>query len=83
MDIESAKEDLQEITEKLDTIIRLLAISAAGQKTLREKVSILYSSGFRPKEIADLLSKTPNHIRVVLHELKKRKKQNVEELNNV
>jgi len=63
------------INSKLDSIIKLLALSAVQGKNLKEQVSLLASLGFQPKQIADMLGKTPNHISVVLHDLRKGQKQ--------
>ena len=59
-----------DISAKLDTIVKLLALIAVEDKTLKRQVSLLHSFGFQPKQIADFLGKTPNHIRVVLHSLR-------------
>jgi DNA-binding CsgD family transcriptional regulator len=68
------EKQFEAIRSRLDAIIRLQAATATQGKTLKEQVSLLSSSGFQPKEIADLLGKTPNHISVILHELRKGKK---------
>lgn len=67
-------EQFEAIRSRLDAIIRLQALNATQGKTLREQVSVLSSCGFQPKEIADILGKTPNHVSVILHELRKSKK---------
>jgi len=61
------------LSEKMDTIIKLLALNAVEGKQLKDQVWLLSSFGFQPKQIADMLNKTPNHIRVLLHELRKEK----------
>ncbi|MDG6913711.1 MAG: sigma-70 family RNA polymerase sigma factor [Nitrososphaerota archaeon] len=63
------------INAKLDSIMKLLALNAVQGKQLREQVGLLSSVGFQPKQIADMLGKTPNHISVILHDI--RKKQQV------
>ena len=60
-----------EISSKLDTITKLLAMSAVEGKQLKQQISLLHSLGLQPKQIADVLGKTPNHVRVALHELRK------------
>ena len=62
------------ILSKLDSIIKLQAIAAVREKGLREQVAMLASLGFQPKQIADILGKTPNHISVILSELRKAEK---------
>ncbi|GEM_PF-6496696 len=60
--------------KKLDTIIRLLAIGVARDKSLKEQVALLGSAGLTPTEIAEVLNKTPNLIRVTQHGLRHGKK---------
>lgn len=69
----------KELSEKMDIIIRLLALNTVGGKQLRQQVLMLSSLGFQPKQIADVLGKTPNHIRVILHEIRKREAESVPE----
>lgn len=63
------------IVSKLDDIIKLQAIATVQGKTLREQVVTLSSLNFQPKQIADILGKTPNHISVILSELRKAEKK--------
>jgi hypothetical protein len=72
----------KEILEKLDLIIRLLSLDVVKDAELRAQVKRLSELGFKPREIAGFLGKTPNHIRVILSELRK-KKQEVKTLGNV
>jgi hypothetical protein len=65
----------EEISEKLDTIIKLLAVQIVGNKKGREAISLLAEFGFQPKDIAALIGTTPNTVRVALSEMKKRKKE--------
>jgi len=64
-------EQFAAITTRLDAITRLLAMSTIEGKQLKQQVSLLSSIGMQPREIADVLGKTSNHIRVLLHELRK------------
>lgn len=59
------------LSEKMDIIINLLVLDAVEGKQLKDQVLKLSSVGFQPKQIAEALGKTPNHIRVLLHELRK------------
>jgi hypothetical protein len=63
------------IVSKLDALIKLQAIAAVQGKPLKEQVAALASLNFQPKQIADILGKTPNHISVILFELRKVEKQ--------
>ncbi|PIN84899.1 MAG: hypothetical protein COV47_05045 [Candidatus Diapherotrites archaeon CG11_big_fil_rev_8_21_14_0_20_37_9] len=62
------------IIARLDIAIKLLAVNAVGNKPLKEQVALLDSVGLAPKEIADILDKSPNLISVTLHGIRKIKK---------
>ena len=65
------KKQFKEIIKRLDLIAKLISLSLVkGEKTLTEKVKVLDASGFKPKEIATLLDKKPNHIHQILHKLR-------------
>ena len=67
------QEQFEDIVKKLDLIAKLISLSLVkDEKTLTDKVKILNASGFKPKEIATLLDKKPNHIRQILHQLRKK-----------
>ena len=61
----------RQLSDKMDIIIKLLALNAVEGKELKNQVVILSSFGFQPKQIADMLGKTPNHISVILHGLRR------------
>lgn len=65
------KNDLEPIIERLDSVVKLLAISVTQDKSFREQVRMMDSVGFKPSEIANILSKTSNHIRVTLHDMRR------------
>jgi len=70
----------KEICQKLDTIIKLLAVQSLGQKKGKEAISTLDGFGFQPKDIANLIGTTPNTVRVVLSGMRKNKvKKNAKE----
>lgn len=64
----------EEILEKLDTLIKVAAIGAIQGKTLKEQVAIMSMANLGPKEISEILRKSPNHISVILNTLKKERK---------
>jgi ParB-like chromosome segregation protein Spo0J len=73
------KEHFDEIIKRLDLIVRLLALNLVkDENNLPSKVEVLDAFGFQPKEIAGLLKKNPNHIRQVLHRLRKKKQESPE-----
>jgi len=63
----------QEISKKLDLLIKLNAVTAVKEHNLTEQVSMLSKVGLQPKDIAEILNKKQNHIRVILTTLKKGK----------
>jgi len=75
------EQQFKQLSNKMDTIIKLVALSAVEGKELKKQVSILSSIGFQPKQIADMLGKTPNHISVLLHKLHKEESQQKEEVS--
>lgn len=75
------EQQFRELSNKMDTIIKLLALNAVRGKQLKDQVSLLSSFGFQPRQIAEMLGKTPNHIRVILHGLRKKGQQQVEEVS--
>ena len=64
----------KEIEQKLDILIKLTAINAVGNQPLREQIRRLDLIGLAPKDIAAILGKSSNHIRVELTYLRKHKK---------
>ena len=67
---------LEEISEKLDKVLKLLAIDAVkGYEKEQQKIEILDSIGFKPSEIAKMLNKSPENVSVVLRSIRKKKDQ--------
>ena len=64
-----------EVAEKLDTLIRLVAIGLCQDKGQKEQIAFLSSAGIQPKEIAEILNTTSNTVSVTLSGLKKKKKK--------
>ena len=64
---------VQVLTEKLDTIIKLMVLGMTEGKNQSEQVMLLSTAGFKPKEIAKTLGTTANTVRVALSNLKKEK----------
>jgi DNA-directed RNA polymerase specialized sigma24 family protein len=63
---------VNEITERLDKLIRIVALSSTRGLTLTEKIYLLHQASFAPKEIADILGTTSNVVNVRLSEMRKR-----------
>lgn len=66
------EKQLEEINDKLDKIVRLLAQGLLkDMKFQKEKILMLYSIGYRPLEIAQLLGTSSNTVNVTLSEARK------------
>jgi transposase-like protein len=57
--------------EKMDVIIKLIALNFLRDKNLKEKVKALSGLGLRPIEIARVIDKSQNYVNVTLHEIRK------------
>lgn len=67
---------LNDISGKLDKILKLLAINAVkGCSTEQEKIELLDSLGFRPVEIAKFLNKSPENVSAQLNIIRKKKQK--------
>lgn len=64
---------LKEITERLDKLIRLVALSNTSGRTTTERIVVLSKCGFRPTEIAEIVGTTANVVNVRLSEMRKAK----------
>jgi len=61
----------EKMLRKIDVIMKLMAAEAVRGKSLREQIQFLDSLGLQPIEIADILGKSSNHIRVELVHIRK------------
>ena len=61
----------QQQLERLDQILRILAILATRGLKQRDQIAILDQAGLPPKHIADLLRTTSNTVRVELVTLRR------------
>jgi len=67
----SVEDILKEVSSKLDRVVRLLAIEVSRGRELKDQVRFLHQAGIEPKEIAEILGKTPNTIRVTLFAIRR------------
>jgi len=66
-------EQFGDLSEKLDAIAKLLALTAlSDRKTLSDKAMTLSHAGFRPKDIGWLLGKDSQRVRELLYRQRKR-----------
>ena len=62
----------KEISDKLDLLVSLMAISVLDGKPQKEQVELLDKAGLAPKDIAALVGTTPNTVSVTLSKLKEK-----------
>lgn len=67
-------EDDKAVVDKLETLIRLVAIAIAADKPRRDQIRLLSTSGLQPKQIAELIGTTPGTVSVELTGIRKRAK---------
>ena len=61
----------EQILEKMDQILRILAALATKDMKQREQIALLNRAGLQPKNIAELLGTSSNTVRVELVALRK------------
>jgi hypothetical protein len=67
----------QAILEKLDTILKVLALQVASDKSITERARLLKMAGLDNRRIAEVLNTTPLAVSVMTANLRtKRKKKN-------
>ena len=66
-------QDIKEICDRLDILIKLSVANIISGKEYDDQVRILSSAGLQPKEIAEFLDRTPNAISIKLTELRKKR----------
>jgi DNA-directed RNA polymerase specialized sigma24 family protein len=61
----------ERILQKMDQLLRILALMATKDKKQREQIAFLDQAGLQPKHIAELLGTSSNTVRVELVALRK------------
>jgi DNA-binding CsgD family transcriptional regulator len=61
-----------QLMQKLDVLIRIVALSSMRDLTSTEKIALLSRAGFGPKEIAEIIGTSQNVVNVRLSEMRKR-----------
>jgi hypothetical protein len=69
----------EKISAKLDRIINLLALNAVKGLESEEQVGRLSDLKFQPSEIAPIVGKSPNAVRITLYHLRKKRSTETEE----
>lgn len=73
------QQQFEQIMNRLDTLIKITAISAFQGKSMVDVVNILADLGFQNKDIAMILGTTPAYVANVRYSLKKQRKRKAEE----
>lgn len=68
-----SEKQFEELSKRLDILIKLTAINALKDKNLTEQVEILSSIDLQPKQIATILGTDPSVISSLKSRVKKRK----------
>ncbi len=63
-----------EIVDRLDKLIRIVALTGTRGLTSTEKILLLNQAGIPPKEIADILMTSQNVVNVRLSEMRKKER---------
>lgn len=63
-----------EVTERLDQLIRLVALGLCADKSQKDQIAFLSKAGIQPKAIAEILGTTPNTVSVSLSAIRKANK---------
>jgi hypothetical protein len=69
------EKQLKLLSDKMDVMIRLLAINATSGKSVKDQIRLLNTMGMTPKQIADALGKTQNQVNVTLHDIREEEKK--------
>lgn len=73
----------EEISEKLDILIKLQAASLTAYfDSSKAKILFLHKAGLRPKLIAEIVGTSPNHVNVTLSKERKPSKARAKEKTN-
>lgn len=64
----------EKILRELQRITKLLVLTATKDQSQKDRIAVLSSIGFQPKEIANLLETTPGTVSVTLTAIKKKAK---------
>lgn len=65
----------EQILERLDKIIRLLAINCSEKLSLKNQIKVLMEVEFTPTQISNILNKNVNLINVMKHNIKKNQEE--------
>lgn len=62
------------LAEKVDVILRLLALGLIDEKNRQDQVGLLHRAGLAPRDIAGIIGTTPNTVSVTLSKMRESSK---------
>lgn len=71
------EKQLNEILQRLDALIKIVALSSMRDMTSTAKIALLSQAGFAPKDIAEILNTSQNVVNVRLSEMRKGKAEEI------
>jgi len=69
--------DSKGIIERLDKLIRVVALTGTKELTSTQKIALLSQAGFGPKEIAEIIGTSQNVVNVRLSEMRRAKSREI------
>lgn len=70
------EELLKILIEEMRISNKLSALAITKEMKAEAQVEVLTKAGLKPRDIAEVLGKTPNYVSVTLHKLRTKKKAN-------
>jgi len=64
---------LDDISHKLDSLIKLIAYYLIKDMSQKEQITLLSNAGFKPKQIAKMIGTSSNTVSVTLSALRKKR----------
>lgn len=72
-------DQFEKLIGKIDVLIKLTALNILKDKSIKDKVKILYGLGLKPIEIARVIDRSKNQVYVTLHEIRKEEEKSAKE----
>ena len=69
---------LENISNQLKTVTKLLAFNLITDKSISEKINVLTKAGLKASDIADLVDRSENQVYVTQTKLRKKSTKNVQ-----
>ena len=66
------EDETHRVVERLDVLVRLVALAQLEEKTRGEQIALLSHAGMQPKEIGAIVGTSPNAVSVELSKQRRR-----------